>query len=129
MAGKPIKRFSEAWKKQKINLLGHLLRADPTDPLHQITFINPEKEPRPLTKVKHGAMPMHSRWIGETIEEAHAAILNDPTITFTWENPEHYHTVLDTAMQRQHIFETKLKQLDILNPFASPNIYLDTLNS
>ncbi len=43
--GKPITNFSETWRLQKFKLLGHLLRTEPTDPLHQTCFVDNKKHP------------------------------------------------------------------------------------
>ena len=43
--GKSIMKFTDMWLKLKLKLLGHLLRAHWSDPLHQVTFENSSKKP------------------------------------------------------------------------------------
>ena len=55
-AGKDIMRFTDMWMKQKLKLLGHLLRATPEDPLHQVVFRDSTKIPRMITRRRAGSV-------------------------------------------------------------------------
>ncbi len=66
--GKPITRFSETWRLQKFKLLGHLLRAEVFDPLHQVCFHDDEKNPRVIGTRRVGRPREH--WLLNTMCEA-----------------------------------------------------------
>ena len=50
--GKPIINFAETWKQTKFKTLGHVMRASPEDPLHQVCFQSAEKTPQNFSTEK-----------------------------------------------------------------------------
>jgi len=105
--GKPILFFSEMWQKQKIALLGHLLRADINDPLHQLTFEGETKTPRTVGKRRTGRP--REQWINETCSEAFDEIMQNEFLEFDFNNEEHINILVSEARERKTIFQTKLK--------------------
>ncbi len=63
-----IFKFSEMWYRQNYKLVGHLLRADKDDPLHQVVFRNEEKQPR-LINSRRSGQP-RERWLIEPMTDA-----------------------------------------------------------
>ena len=108
--------------KTKVSLLGHLLRADPTDPLHQVTFEGETKTPRVVGKRRTGRP--RDQWINETCEEAFDEIMQNEYLTFDFNNEEHINILVKEANDRKTIFQTKLKELKN-NIFNTPNNILD----
>jgi len=120
--GKPILFFSEMWQKQKIALLGHLLRTNPTDPLHQVTFEGETKMPRVVGKRRTGRP--RDQWINETCADAFDEIMQNEYLEFDPTNEEHINIIVSEAQERKTIFQTKQKEANI-NIFTMPNISLD----
>ncbi len=67
--GKPTIRLSETWRSQKFKLLGHLLRAERTDPLHQVCFQGDDKTPRAVAHRRRGRP--REQWLLNTLEDAY----------------------------------------------------------
>lgn len=123
--GKPIFFFTEMWQKQKFALLGHLLRTDINDPLHQVTFEGTTKKPRTVGKRRTGRP--RDQWINETCAEAFDEIMKNEFVEFDFENEEHMDILLQEATNRNTIFQTKEKT-HIQNIFVLTNSELDQNN-
>ena len=117
------------WQILKFQLLGHLLRADWKDPLHQVTFENVLKTPR--TPIKRGPGRPRDQWIVEAMKEAYEHIIikeeNTPSEQFTplrINNFNQLDKLENHAKQRLSIFATKPPKFN-RNTFQTPNQKLD----
>jgi len=126
---KQILKFTEMWKRLKFKLLGHLLRADYRDPLHQITFKSILKEPRLPIKRRVGRP--RDQWIVETMKEAfeHLKIVEEqlPREQFTPLDLNNYNQIdqlVGFANQRTGMFATKPPKFN-RNVFQTTNSTLD----
>ena len=87
---------------RKVRLLGHMLRADPKDPMKQV-ILDPCTN-RPRLEYKRPGKPRAS-WLLETFKDAFALLGRSESYDDT--NNEHRHYVLQQAQTRQGIFATK----------------------
>ena len=121
-AGKPIKSFSSSWRKQKFKLLGHLLGAEVTDPLHQVTFEGDTKFPR--LAIRRRAGRPRGNWLVNTLKEAYKEFVPAEFDELDFWNEHELNWLVDAARRREAIFETKPKSADI-NCFSTTNEALD----
>ena len=121
-AGKPIKSFSSSWRKQKFKLLGHLLRAEVTDPLHQVTFEGDTKFPR--LAIRRRAGRPRDNWLVNTMKEAYKEFIPAEFDELDFWNEHELNWLVDAARRRESIFETKPKSTRI-NCFSTNNDALD----
>ena len=121
---KPIKTFSQSWTQAKQRLLGHILRADHTDPLRQVTFEQDSCMPKQFYKKRRGAP--RKIWIEETMKEAWYAFFGELPLEdfedYELENEWMNKMLEDLAKQRDGIFSTKPKKV-ITNIFAPPDLH------
>jgi len=117
------------WNKQKIKLLGHLLRADWKDPLHQATFTCVLKTPRQPIKRRKGRP--RDQWAVETMKEAyeHLKLIEENTpiehfIPLTMNNYTEIDYLENYAKQRIGMFATKPPKFN-KNIFLTSNQKLD----
>lgn len=68
LTGNKFQRFPEAWKIQKLKLLGHIIRCDKKGPLHQVTFQGDTLNPRALRRRRVGKP--RERWLAESLNDA-----------------------------------------------------------
>ena len=61
--------FSKLWLKRKIQLLGHIIRSDPQDPMHQVLFLPNSLIPRTEHARRVGRPRAH--WLIETYADAY----------------------------------------------------------
>ena len=66
--GTHTQRLSESWKEQKLKLLGHILRADHSDPLRQVLFESGTNIPR-YHIIRRSGRPKLD-WLLETMKDA-----------------------------------------------------------
>ena len=93
---------------RKFKLLGHLLRAAPEDPLHQVVFRDQNKKPR-IVEDRRSGRPRED-WLWETMDDAFDLITNNQYIRYDEENPEHLEWQVEVAKNRDFIFETNNKK-------------------
>ena len=126
-AGKPIWRFSEIYDRQRLKLFGHVLRADQSDPLHEVTFHPGTWTPRRLTKRRNGQP--RKNWAAVMMEEAYEGILHyfncGPFLPFTWDEPALTQWIVDAARARIVFFATKPPITNKKAPFRTSNADLD----
>ncbi len=115
----PIKRFSESCQDQKFKLLGHILRADVNDPLHQVCFKGDQKTPKFVPKRRVGRPREH--WLLNTMEEAYDHTtpenVNEQFDPF---NETHINWLVQGAKERDDIYWTKPYN-EKLNLFRTKN--------
>ena len=75
--GCAFESFGITWKKAKMRLFGHLLRASPADPMNQVSFHVDNLRPRPVRSRRSGRPK--SDWITESYRDAFD-IMNGPGI-------------------------------------------------
>ena len=74
-----IRKVSDILKDRRLKLLGHVMRAAPSDPMHMVTF-NENQELNRLNKRRRGKLRHH--WTHQALQEAMEAHYNmdyDPT--------------------------------------------------
>ena len=96
-------RLSEAWRRCKITLFGHILRSPPADPMRQVLFEQGTYAPRIEFIRRVGKR--RANWLSETCKEA--CTLEDPPIEFHINSSEHMnHFVNRVRHRRRHPFES-----------------------
>ncbi len=95
-----IKPVTEIIQQRRVTLLGHIIRSNPQDPMHQVTFANDEIETHAPWRRRVGRPRL--KWIEETMKEAWSQIAS---------NFEPYSSTLqqrtkikEAAIQRRHPF-------------------------
>jgi len=121
-AGKPIKTFSESWRSQKFKLLGHLLRAEVTDPLHQVTFEGESKFPRLAVRRRVGRP--RENWLLTTMKEAYKLFVPSEFSELDIWNEHELNWLVTFARNGEDIFRTNNKH-NLTKCFSNPNIVLD----
>ena len=137
IAEKDIFKFSDMWLRQKLKLLGHLLRASPDDPLHQVIFHENTKKPR-LYPIARVGRP-REKWLFATLEDAFNILAQNPYLEFDHGNQEHMEWLIETANNRAGIFATNNKTntnemfgINYVNndlPLNHPNLSVDWTTS
>ena len=104
--GKPIMRFSDMYNRQKLRLLGHILRADETDPMRQVTFEGNTWKPRNVTARRRGRP--RDQWLVEAMRTAFDELVQNDHVHFDWEDSNHVQMVVAAAQKPAHeIFDSK----------------------
>lgn len=104
--GGPITKFTDMWHKQKMKLLGHVIRASDEDPMRQVSFEKGTIKPK-ATIAKQGRP--RQQWILSSLDEALKLIENDRNISFDPDNEHHRMTLEHFAKNRTGVFATKGK--------------------
>ena len=103
--GKPIIRFTTSWKKAKMALLGHILRASHKDPLRQVIFEKDQTKPREIWTRRAGRP--RQDWVINTMQMAYDIIMDfNPLNTFDITNQDQIDALLLEATSRQTVFKT-----------------------
>ena len=104
--------FSLTWKKRKVKLLGHIIRAHRYDPLRQVLYEKGTLIPRIEFKRRPGKP--RANWLINTYTDAYGLI--GGTEQFEIENTEHREMVHAADQARTGIFQTKPnKTHDLMN--------------
>jgi len=103
------------WKKQKLTLCGHIMRANSNDPLRQVLFERSIKIPR-ICHCKRVGKP-RADWLIETMKDVLHA-LGTAEVPDVPTN-EHFNLAYEKAALREGPFSTKNKQ-PVHNPFTFP---------
>ena len=124
--------FSAQWEKAKISLLGHVLRADQNDPMHQVLFEGSAKYPRIVGRRRSGRPRMN--WLELTMETAFRKIPREDNQNVQFRlmkngcyNMEHINEVIKAAQKRTTPFETKPKKSGNDFIFGIPNEEIDRI--
>lgn len=123
-AGKPLWRFTDMWLKQKLKLLGHVIRSGENDPMYQVTFEPGTRLPK-MARFLRAGRP-RAQWITQTMSEALDEILQHTGIVFDFDNQEHLDIIWEEAINRQGIFATK-PQTERRRIFSMKNELIDKL--
>lgn len=99
--GCKFEHLGDTWKRNKLKLLGHILRASPADPLSQITFGNDYLLPRPVLKRRAGRP--RADWVLCTFQDAFKAI-HGPMALLEEDNVPQFQSIKDRALARQDPF-------------------------
>ena len=94
--------FSAAWRKKKVKLLGHILRAPKYDPMRQVLFEKGTVVPR--VELRKIIGKPKANWLIETYKDAYAMLGGDGT--FNIDCNTHTETVKNSALRREAIFST-----------------------
>ena len=121
-AGKPIFTFTSSWRRQKIKLLGHLLRTEVFDPLHQVSFEGDSKFPRISIRRRVGRP--RENWLISTMKEAYTHLVPTQFSELDIWNEHELNWLVEAARNRDDIFETKTKP-NLTKCFCTPNHILD----
>ena len=98
--GVTIVEFSNLWLRRKIQLLGHIIRADPQDPMRQVLLIHNSLNPRTEHTRQIGKPRAH--WLNETYADAYRE--SGHLDQFDINNILHRTVVNEMAQQRLNIF-------------------------
>ena len=96
-----FEHFADTWRKTKIGLLGHILRASIADPLAQVTFKADGVTPRTPAQKRPGRPRLD--WVVETYKDAYRMIRGADHI-FDVKNMQHLNEVKQAAINRQGPF-------------------------
>ncbi len=111
-------------QRQKLRLLGHILRADIGDPVREVVFEGTEYNPRIITKRRSGLT--RESWILSSLTEAFDEHVNDRNVHFDIYDQQHMEIIITDAKNRTGIFET-VKKPEKFKTFGIPNSTLDEL--
>ena len=95
--GCSFEHFADTWRKTICRLLAHILRANPTDPLVQVTLKSDRIMPRKPTKTRIGRPK--ADWIIETQKDAFN-LLHGPDQVFDDTNMQHLVEIKQAAINR-----------------------------
>ena len=98
--GVTIIEFSKLWLKRKIQLLGHIIRSDPQDPMRQVLFLPNSLIPRTEHARRVGKPRAH--WLIETYADAYRE--SGHVDQFDINNILQRNLVNELAQQRLNIF-------------------------
>lgn len=89
--------FGDTWGKEKLKLLGHMLRSSRADPLNQVTFAADGLRPRSIDKRRPGRPRLD--WLTETYKDAFHHMYGHDQL-FDPSNLEHMIRIKQWAAQR-----------------------------
>ena len=98
--GATVIEFSKLWLKRKIQLLGHIIRAGPQDPMRQVLFLPNSLIPRTEHARRVGKPRAH--WLIETYADAYRE--SGHVDQFDINNILQRNLVNELAQQRLNIF-------------------------
>ena len=93
-------KLSDSWRKKKITLLGHILRAPTHDPMREVLFESGITTPR-IEHIKRVGKPK-AHWLLETFQDAQDIL--SPNTWFDCQNPVHLNDMPAKAQNREPPF-------------------------
>ena len=96
-------KLSDSWRKKKITLLGHILRAPTHDPMREVLFESRTTTPR-IEHIKRVGKPK-AHWLLETFQDARD--IQFPNTRFDCQNPVHLNDMVAKAQNRESPFTTR----------------------